>query len=40
MKYTPTTRPVTVQQPCRKSCCWTPYVCAKNRACDCHKDES
>ncbi len=23
---------------CRRSCCWTPYVCAKNRQCDCHKE--
>nr|DAI69715.1 MAG TPA: hypothetical protein [Caudoviricetes sp.] len=28
---------------CRKSCgCWTPYqgVCAKNRLCGCHQEES
>lgn len=21
---------------CKRSCCWTPYRCAKGRACNCH----
>ncbi|AOY72026.1 hypothetical protein ARZXY2_2495 [Arthrobacter sp. ZXY-2] len=21
---------------CKRSCCWTPYSCAKKRACSCH----
>lgn len=26
--------------PCRKSCCWTPYKCARDWTCDHHKDDA
>lgn len=22
---------------CKRSCCWTPYICAKKEQCDCHR---
>lgn len=24
---------------CARRCCWTPYKCAKDRQCDCHKEK-
>ena len=21
---------------CKRSCCWTPYICGKNYRCECH----
>lgn len=25
--------------PCKKSCCWSPYACAKARNCPCHIED-
>lgn len=27
------------RMPCKRSCCWTPLICARNRRCDCHTKE-
>ncbi|WP_336715381.1 hypothetical protein [Arthrobacter sp. USHLN218] len=24
---------------CKKSCCWTPYTCGRNRTCACHRPD-
>lgn len=35
----PDTLPREQRFPCRPSCCKTPYMCARKRACDCHREE-
>ena len=35
----PTPLPRERRYPCRPSCCKTPYMCAKKRACQCHTME-
>ena len=35
----PGTYPRVQLKPCRPSCCRTPYMCAKGRACACHTGE-
>lgn len=26
--------------PCARGCCWSPWMCSKNRACECHWDDA
>lgn len=35
----PDTQPHERRSPCRPSCCKTPYMCARTRACRCHREE-
>jgi len=40
LAYQPETQAKTYDSKCRKSCCWTPFKCAKDLNCNCHKKES